>query len=267
MSRLRPQDAETRAQRAIGADFSEALARGLGVIGAFDEQRRQMTLSDVARAVDLPRATVRRALATLVALGYVEADGRLFRLDAAHPEARDRLPVVRSGAEHPAAGLRTPVPPGRRLLLGRGARRRGGGDDRPRRAGAAGVGRPRRRLSPAGVLQRPRPRAGQRHARRRARRLPCAAEAGPLHAPDRGVQARDPPPDPRCPQEGLCALADQEAEIGIRSIAVPLVRFDGKVVAALNIGVQPEQVSAKAMITDYVPLLMREAMALRERLV
>ena len=79
MSRLRPQDAEKRAQRA-DADFSEALARGLGVIGAFDEQRRQMTLSDEARAVDLPRATVLRALATLVALGYLEADGRLFRL-------------------------------------------------------------------------------------------------------------------------------------------------------------------------------------------
>ena len=44
-------------------------------------------------------------------------------------------------------------------------------------------------------------------------------------------------------------------------------RFDGKIVAALNIGVQPEQVSAKAMIADYVPLLMREALALRERLV
>jgi hypothetical protein len=57
------------------------------------------------------------------------------------------------------------------------------------------------------------------------------------------------------------------AEIGIRSIAVPLVRFDGKIVAALNIGVQPEQVSAKAMIADYVPLLVREALALRERLV
>jgi len=48
---------------------------------------------------------------------------------------------------------------------------------------------------------------------------------------------------------------------------VPLVRFDGRAVAALNIGVQPEQVSAKAMIADYVPLLMREALALRERLV
>ena len=51
------------------------------------------------------------------------------------------------------------------------------------------------------------------------------------------------------------AFADQEAEVGIRSIAVPLFRFDGKAVAALNIGVQPEQVSAKTMIADYVPLL------------
>jgi IclR family transcriptional regulator, pca regulon regulatory protein len=80
MSRLRPQDAEQRAQRATGADFSEALARGLNVINAFDEHHRQMTLSDLAKAIDLPRATVRRALATLVALGYVETEGRLFRL-------------------------------------------------------------------------------------------------------------------------------------------------------------------------------------------
>jgi IclR family pca regulon transcriptional regulator len=63
------------------------------------------------------------------------------------------------------------------------------------------------------------------------------------------------------------ALADQEAEIGIRSIAVPLVRFDGKVVAAINIGVQPDQVPAKTMIAEYAPLLMKEAAALKERLV
>ena len=80
MSRLRPQDAETRAQRANSADFSEALARGLRVINAFDEQQRQMTLSDIARVIDLPRATTRRALTTLVELGYVESEGRLFRL-------------------------------------------------------------------------------------------------------------------------------------------------------------------------------------------
>ena len=50
-------------------------------------------------------------------------------------------------------------------------------------------------------------------------------------------------------------------------IAVPLVRFDGKAVAALNIGVQPEQVSANALITDCLPLLLEEATALKERLV
>lgn len=80
MSKLRPQDAERRAQRPDSANFSEALARGLSVITAFDDERRRMTLSDVARAVDLPRATVRRALATLVGLGYIEVEGRLFRL-------------------------------------------------------------------------------------------------------------------------------------------------------------------------------------------
>jgi hypothetical protein len=37
--------------------------------------------------------------------------------------------------------------------------------------------------------------------------------------------------------------------------------------SALDIGAQPEQISAKAMITDYVPLLMREVLGLRERLV
>ena len=53
MSRLRPQDAEARAQRALGADFSEALARGLGVISAFDEQRRALQRQELALPRDL----------------------------------------------------------------------------------------------------------------------------------------------------------------------------------------------------------------------
>jgi IclR family pca regulon transcriptional regulator len=42
-----------------------------------------MTLSDVARAADLPKPTVRRLLLTLVDLGYAETDGRLFNLTPA----------------------------------------------------------------------------------------------------------------------------------------------------------------------------------------
>lgn len=80
MARLREQDAQARAASGYGPDFLEAFARGLRVIRAFDKQRSQMTLSDVARATDLPKPSVRRALYTLTCLGLATSDGRTFRL-------------------------------------------------------------------------------------------------------------------------------------------------------------------------------------------
>jgi IclR family pca regulon transcriptional regulator len=80
MARLRAADAERRAASGYGPDFLEAFARGLRVIGAFGQQRGQMTLSDVARATDLPKPSVRRALYTLTCLGLAASDGRTFRL-------------------------------------------------------------------------------------------------------------------------------------------------------------------------------------------
>ena len=56
-------------------DYVTALARGLSVMKAFSDQTERLTLSDVARIVNLPRASVRRALFTLEALGYVESAG------------------------------------------------------------------------------------------------------------------------------------------------------------------------------------------------
>lgn len=58
----------------------QSLTRGLMVIRAFDESRPEMTLSEVARATGLSRAATRRFLHTLVQLGYVWTDGRLFAL-------------------------------------------------------------------------------------------------------------------------------------------------------------------------------------------
>ncbi|SRR5579883_1971927 len=80
MARLRAADAERRAASGYGPDFLEAFARGLRVIGAFSRSRNQMTLSDVARATDLPKPSVRRALYTLTCLGLAASDGRSFRL-------------------------------------------------------------------------------------------------------------------------------------------------------------------------------------------
>src|ERR1700742_4144440 len=69
MAKLRAADAEKRAASGFGPDFLEAFARGLRVIEAFGREKRQMTLSDVARATDLPKPSVRRVLYTLTCLG------------------------------------------------------------------------------------------------------------------------------------------------------------------------------------------------------
>ncbi|WIM14079.1 IclR family transcriptional regulator C-terminal domain-containing protein [Enhydrobacter sp.] len=266
MSRLRPQDAEKRARRANGADFSEALARGLAVIDAFDRQQRQMTLSDVARAVDLPRATARRALATLVELGYVENEGRLFRLTprilklaiaylSSDPVPGVLQPLCERICREVGASCSVAVRDGDEcVMIARAV---------PARPASVGLGLGYRLPLFCSAL-----------GRVLASAMPdpeldaYLVRLKPVRFTRQTVLAK---PEIRrlildVRRKGY-ALADQEAEVGIRSLAVPLIRFDGKVVAAINIGVQPEQVPAKVMIAQHAPFLMREAAALKERLV
>lgn len=61
-------------------DFVQSLARGLSVIRAFDGDNAELTLAEVARRADVPRAAARRFLRTLETLGYVRFDGKLFAL-------------------------------------------------------------------------------------------------------------------------------------------------------------------------------------------
>jgi IclR family transcriptional regulator, pca regulon regulatory protein len=62
--------------------YVQSLERGLAIIACFDEANPQLTLADVARATNLDRSTARRFLLTLESLGYVEQRGRYFRLTA-----------------------------------------------------------------------------------------------------------------------------------------------------------------------------------------
>jgi IclR family pca regulon transcriptional regulator len=63
-----------------GDSYVQSFARGLSVIRAFNAERPEQTLTDVAGATGLTRAGARRILLTLQTLGYVEAEGRMFRL-------------------------------------------------------------------------------------------------------------------------------------------------------------------------------------------
>jgi IclR family pca regulon transcriptional regulator len=78
--RTRADADETDDNNAGPSEFVRALAKGLSVIEAFDNQAPAMTLSDVAKRTALSRGTARRLLHTLVELGYVGFDGKLFSL-------------------------------------------------------------------------------------------------------------------------------------------------------------------------------------------
>ena len=75
MPKRKRADGEGRA-----TDFVESLDRGLRLLQKFGATDGPMTLSDLARAADLPRATARRILFTLERGGFVATDGKLFSL-------------------------------------------------------------------------------------------------------------------------------------------------------------------------------------------
>ena len=75
---IEPASSNGRADR--GSDFVQSLERGLAVIKAFDSTNPELTLSEVAREAGLTRAAARRFLLTLIDLGYVRVEGRLFAL-------------------------------------------------------------------------------------------------------------------------------------------------------------------------------------------
>jgi IclR family pca regulon transcriptional regulator len=266
MARLGPKDAARRSAAGRGEDFLEALARGLRVITAFDAEHRQLTLSDVARALDLPRATARRALHTLNELGYCETDGKLFRLTprilglaAAYLTSNAVSIVLQPTCERLAdlagesstaavldgadAVMIARALPARQLPVGIGI-----GYRLPAFCSALGRVLLAARDDPALdrflAELRTAPQTGH-----------TLLDKGALRAAILAVRA-----------QGF-ALVDQEAEAGFRSIAVPVRRYDGRVVCALNIGARVERAPLATMLERHLPLLRETAAALATQLV
>jgi IclR family pca regulon transcriptional regulator len=266
MSRLRAGDAERRRDSGLGPDYSEALARGLQILTVFNETRRSASLSDIARAVDLPRATVRRALLTLAALGYVEEEDRRFRLTPR---------VLRLAAAYLTSNaISTLLQP----ACDRLARRLGEsctaavleGDEvvmiaraLPDQLVPAGVGIGYRLPAYCSAL-----------GRVLLAALPDAALAAYLDRTALTPLTQHTVTDRAAVQAAILAaraggycFVDQEAEYGFRSIAVPLRKFDGTVVAALNIGARLEQAAVDTMTGPYLRELAEEAATLSGSLI
>jgi IclR family pca regulon transcriptional regulator len=265
MPKLGAEDAEARAANPLGGDFSEALARGLKIIAAFGPESRHMTLSDVARSVSLPRATVRRSLLTLVQLGYAEEDGRLFgltprvlELAAAYLGASVATSILQPCCELLAAEygetFSVAVLDGEdAVMIAYAMPRRmymdsaGVGLRLPAYCSAvgrvllAGLPEDRREL----YLKRLQPKAI----------TPRTVTSKPAL---RKILAQ-------VAEEGF-AVAEEEAEIGFCSLAVPLRRAGGQVGFALNTGTSAQRSSAGEMQARFLDRLRAEAAKLQRQL-
>jgi IclR family pca regulon transcriptional regulator len=262
VAKLGDADAQARADNPAGRDFSEALARGLRVIGAFEGAARALSLSDLARAVGLPRATVRRTLITLTHLGYVEASGRTFSLTArvlslagAYLDSSAATSVLQPACERlsavhgetfsmamldgASAVMVAYARPTSMYLLGAGI-----GLRIP--AHCSAVGR---------VLI-----AGLDESRRSAFLDGQVLEAITPHTnTDRERLARI---VDEVAVAGF-AMVEHEVELGFRSLAVPVCRRDGRPTLALNLGMPSMRGTVSEVRDHFLPILRAEAIRLQ----
>ncbi|MFF7415335.1 IclR family transcriptional regulator domain-containing protein [Streptomyces lydicus] len=255
MARLNDEHADARRQRELAgaanpADFSEALARGLAVLSTFGAERKRMTQADLARELGLSRATVRRAVLTLEHLGYLSADGRTYELTprilalaegylASNMISTIVQPVCDRLCEEFKASSCVAVLDGADVIM----------IARAVRQSLLSLG--------SGV----------------GYRVPAQSSAlGKV------LLAHCTPPAPDAQGEGLdskilneirhvghCYVAN-DVEVGFHSIAVPIKRWDGRVVAALNVGAAIEQLPPEEMHGRALDRLRQSAEDLRQQL-
>src|SRR5215813_13757532 len=235
-------------------DFVESLDRGLRLLQAFAGRASPMTLSEIATASDLPRATARRILFTLQHGGFVASDGKLFALTprvltlaGSYLRSSQVVAVLqpvldRIAAEAQEISSLAVLDGDEVVFIARGSPTRmfTGGVDIGYRLPAFCTAVGRVLLGRLGDAELKTKLAAMKregltpHTVTDPKRLFAAVTADR----DRGH-----------------SLVDREAEPHFRSIAVPVRRYDGTIAAAINIGAHVDRVSTAEMVKRFLPLL------------
>jgi len=223
-----------------GGEYVQSLARGLAVIRAFDSEHPRQSLTELAERTDLTRATARRFLLTLVELGYVATDGKSFELT---PRVLELGFSYLSGLTLPE--LAQPYLEALSRELGESTSASVLDGD-----SIVYVARvPTRRIMNLAIT------IGTRFPARvtsMGRVLLAARDTWPDDMRDTLATVRE---------QGW-ALVDQELEVGLRSIAAPLRRADGTVIAAINISASTTTTSLERMRDEFLPKLLATATAI-----
>src|SRR5215469_7038334 len=249
-------------------DFVVSLARGLQIIKAFGQAPSEpeqipnlrpsdaLTVSEVAEKTGLARAVVRRFLYTLVELGYVITDGKYFRLTAkildlgfaylssfSLPKLAERFleEVTLETKESSSAS----VLDGHEIVyVARVQTRRimsvslGIGSRLP--AFCTSMGRVLLAHLPAEVRE-----EYLKTARFNRFTEKTISDPEALRKELVGVF-----------KQGY-SLVDQELEIGLRSVAVPVFAGGGRVVAAINLGTQVARTTKSVLLQEFLPVLRK----------
>jgi IclR family pca regulon transcriptional regulator len=248
-----------RDARSGDPDYMLSLARGLSVIRAFADGRQQLTVADAAALTGMSRAAARRCLYTLSALGYASSIDGAYTLTPAvlalgytyigsASIARVSQPVLERMSEQLHESFSLAVADGDDIVyLARAATRRilsiglSVGSRLP--AACTSMGRVLVAFGPEAA------RAAFLSRVKLTRHTPhTIVDKGRLRSELERVR-----------QQGY-AMVDQELELGLRSLAVPVRRPDGTLLAAINVGVQAGRVEAATLERRFLPAL-REAAA------
>ncbi len=243
-------------------DIIASMLKGLSVIEAFRADRPRLSIAEVSEITGLDRATARRCLLTLHEGGYADYDGKFFTLTprvlrlgmgalAALPLAQLVQPWLDQLSDQIGQSTSVSILDETEIVyLARAAQRR-----------VMSIGlMPGSRLpahctSMGRVLLAALPEHEARALIDRSDLSPRTAFSltDPEEIMGRLAQVRT---------EGY-ALIDQEVEIGLRSVAVPLISARGQVVGALNTGVAAVQGSAEDLVALYLPALLKVQAGLR----
>lgn len=247
-------------------NFMTSLARGLAVINAFQERKRHLTIAQISHRTEIPRAAVRRCLYTLSQLGFVTSDGRTYSLLpkvltlghaylSSTPLAVTAQPILDRLSEqlHEACSMAT-LQGEEILYLARSAT--------PQRLISVdlsvGSRLPAYCTSMGRILL-----AGLddfaledylEHAELQVKTSRTVATVEGLKASIAEIR-----------QQGWVVI-DQELEVGLRSLAVPLKDSSGKVLAALNVGTHASRVSRQELENRFLPVLLAASEELSARL-
>lgn len=266
MPRLKRSIDSERRLAATEDDFLEALARGLRIIEAFDQDRKQLTLSDIAKIVDLPRASVRRTLHTLVQLGYADLNGRLFKLTPrilvlarAYLQSNAVTDILQPALERLSEQVNESCSA---AVLD--------GEDIMMIAHAS----PKRIVPVSAQIGFRVPAIASALGRVLLAALSDEELDGFLSRNNPRKLTHSTTLDKRTLRKTILkvrkdgyALVDQEVEIGFRSIAVPLRKLDGRMIASLNIGVHSARTPLSVTHDTHLPKLRELAEELKQQLI